>query len=151
MPIECKIDWDKIKAQCNNNIEQIKSALFDVFAYVGEEAVKTARIVGNYNNPTGNLRSSINYNVLYDGEVVRGGNPEVFQGENGGTGDKGVTASQELLSKLATQYNKGLVLIVVAGMQYAVYVEDFYKKDVLTTARLKANDLAKKMIDEVTK
>ncbi|WP_067145342.1 hypothetical protein [Pseudotamlana agarivorans] len=83
--------------------------------YMGEEFVSEARLKGNYKDKSGNLRSSIGYIILDHGEVVE----SVFNGKNKIGRDKG----EAFATEVASSYHTDLVLIGVAAMSYAAYVE----------------------------
>ena len=148
----------------------IQSAI-SVLDYVGLECVKEARIAGKYTDRTGNLRSSTGYAVVYNGRIIRQSNFEKVhgQGENSqlvdfvvkkgknkgkrvhywvkgasGDGSEGSRTGKELLYQLVSQYNNGLVLILVAGMDYAVHVEA-RGYNVLNSAE----DLARRLVPEM--
>lgn len=74
------------------------------------EAVKGQKtpVFGDYLDQTGNLRNSIGYFIAKDGEIIKG---------------NGSAESKSFASSLIRQYNSGFSLIVVAGMEYAIYVE----------------------------
>ncbi|OPL11240.1 MAG: hypothetical protein AVO38_15935 [delta proteobacterium ML8_D] len=112
----------------------------------GEYFVTRARETGNYNNDTGNLRSSIGYVIARDGQTIFGD----FQPAGVGTDQKtGVGEAKRLASSLALTHNKGLVLIGVAGMDYAVHVENMENKDVISSSESKAKRMLKQMLKEV--
>lgn len=106
-----------------NNIQQIfddfiQSAdekVFESLQYIGEQFVNEARAKGTYTDRTGNLRSSIGYLILHNGEVV----DQNFQGSQ----EDGVSKARNFASDLAGEYPDGFVLIGVAGMEYAAAVE----------------------------
>lgn len=122
-------------------LHRIKEAAMEVavrrLSEIGEQAVIYARQSHpkDYTDRSKNLRSSIGYVVLREGRKVVGGVPF-------GT-PEGTAAGRELLDKIAAQHPYGLVLIVVAGMRYAVYVEA-REKDVLSGAELVAQRLVRK-------
>lgn len=93
--------------------EQDKKTLLSL-QYMGEEFVNKARLTGNYTDRTGNLRSSVGYIILHNGKVV----DRNFEGKQVGK-DQG----QKVAIEVAAQYPRGWVLIGVAGMEYAAYVE----------------------------
>ena len=108
------------------NIGELKKAL----KYIGSEFVANARKktkiksknkvyphaeTGFYDH-TGNLRSSIGYLIEENGKEYKKKFNKVADGDVGK--DKGVESAK----KIAEQYN-GLVLCVVAGMEYGLYVE----------------------------
>lgn len=135
---------DKVTADIDKEVKQMTDSIIETLEYIGEKAVTIARDRGNYNNITGNLRSSIGYVVLHDGEPVRQGNQEVYK--DGGEGSK---VAEELLTRVSSEYPQGIVLIVCAGMKYASYVEDIHGRDVLTSARLETEETANRMLKEI--
>ena len=83
---------------------------------------------GGFGNITWNLRSSIGYLLLFDGEIVDTYFPKI----KGGT--EGEKTGLEYAQEIALLVNEGgLQLIIVAGMGYASFVED-NDIDVLTHA-----------------
>ncbi len=112
-------------------LKNLKQGAINNLIYVGEAAVKEARERGRYKDRTGNLRSSIGYCVLDEGKVIsmssfpseRG----TYQDEKGKLhsydGKQGSQEGRKFLKSLISRHSKGLVLIVVAGMEYAQYVE----------------------------
>lgn len=81
---------------------------------LGERVVRYAREHGNYTDRTGNLRNSIGYVVIQNGNIVR---------ENFGNG-----ISQQMARTYALEVGRErggykTYLVWVAGMEYAKYVE----------------------------
>jgi len=113
----------------------------------GEQFVKIAREEGSYKDRTGNLRSSIGYVIVSDGTILE----YAFQkaGE-GSEGDKGVDAGYELAKKISTSYTTGMVLIGVAGMNYALAVEAIKGLDVITGASIQTEQWLKKAIKAIS-
>lgn len=97
---------------------RFRQACINKLTYVGEQAVKEARENGKYKDRTGNLRSSIGYCVLDNGKVVRESSFEALK-----PGAAGSQEGRQFLSRLISEHSEGLVLILVAGMEYAAYVE----------------------------
>lgn len=96
---------------------------------VAGDARTAARLVGGsinlssaagFNDDTGNLRSSIGFILMYDGELVY----QDFQLSAGGT-DKstGLALGTAYAEKLGQDYKTGWAIITVAGMEYASWVE----------------------------
>lgn len=105
---------------------------------IGTEAVKEARLSGNYTNRTGHLRNSISYALVVDGRVT--GRGSIGSGE---AQAEGVRYAVEL----AQGYGRGeIALIVVAGKDYASYVEDM-GYDVLDSGEI----VAQRMVSELMK
>lgn len=148
-----------IKAKTDSLIERC----VETFCYVGERCVTEARKVGEYNDITGNLRSSIGYVVLVNGRTWQYGKPKTYRGRQKvrnskgrlvkSRGDNGVKEGQALLDKLAEEYSgkyaQGIVLIVAAGMKYAVYVEELHNLNVLSSAELLADEIVPRLLHQL--
>ena len=110
----------------------------------GEEAVKDAIMFGDYQNQTGNLRSSIGYIIAFDGIVIKEGGFHKIQGygvnmqkvnfttksgknvsfwAKGKFGDGSEGAKKGLdFARSKISGTTGYAFILVAGMEYASYV-----------------------------
>lgn len=141
MPItggnKVKNEFYKYMADVQENALQ---AAISVLDYVGLECVKEARTGRKYTDQTGNLRSSTGYAIVYNGRIVKQSNFEKVKQ----TATEGAVTGKELIRQLASSYSDGLVLILVAGMDYAVYVEA-RGYNVLNSAE----DLAKWLVPEM--
>lgn len=140
-----RTDVKKLRDKLELGRGKVVEALCNTMAYIGETCVKIARERGDYNDITGNLRSSIGYIVMYNGRVRVQGAPEQHSGKSG-DGSQGVAAGNALLSKLKAEYPYGVVLIVCAGMEYAAFVENVRHKHVLIDAELEAQRLIDKLL-----
>ena len=132
--------------------DSLKERCVETFCYVGERCVTEARKAGEYNDITGNLRSN--------GRAYQYGKPKTYRGNQKvrntkgrlvkSRGDNGVKEGQALLDRLADEYSaryaQGIVLIVAAGMKYAVYVEELHNLNVLASAELLADDLVPRLL-----
>lgn len=149
MPIVCKTPIKQIQARIDRQVERVTEDVVYRLHMIGVAAVKRARELkpdeGSFHDITGNLRSSIGYTILVDGEERETGGFTVVSGSKG-RGTQGAATGQSVISKLKSKYNKGIVLIVSAGMNYATYVESVRGKDVLTSAELEAERLAEKLL-----
>lgn len=145
--IVSKTDMRKLKDGLKIKMKDIADGIIFHFQQIGEECVKIARKNGNYEDVTGNLRSSIGYVILYDGKPVVYGASRQYSGKKG-NGEAGPPAAEELLTSLQAKFPWGIVLIVCAGMKYAAYVESVHHKDVLTAAELKAESLVKELLND---
>src|SRR5690606_3404962 len=127
-----KLDISRVVGERLVNMEQV---IVDRFINIGLQFVRDARIKADFKDRTGNLRSSIGFLVLKDGKVVR----EDFEQSNAGTDKKtGINRGLEFAQQIP-ELEKGVSLVVVAGMQYAVYVEAM-GYDVLTGSSLEAEN-----------
>lgn len=115
-----------IKRMIAAKVDRIEQAILLRLQRIGEQFITDARNNGNYTDRTGNLRSSIGYVVLKNGEQYAKGGFEQIK-----TGSEGKRKGANILSEAISNFSSGYVLIVVAGMQYAAAVEA-KGKDVLT-------------------
>ena len=88
----------------------------ETLQFIGETFVNEARSKRTYQDQTGNLRSSIGYAVVKNGKVRN------FNVQRAATEGK-IEAAEFVTVKVAEQPQKGIYLIVFAGMEYALYVE----------------------------
>lgn len=133
----------QIDANVDRKIDEFVEECISNLEFVGEECVAEARTAGSYTDRTGNLRSSVGYVVVKDGEIIKKGG---FQHVNGTKkSDKnGEEDGEQYAESLVSRYPQGIVLIVVAGMNYAAYVSaNGY--NVLDSAELKAEDILKQL------
>lgn len=133
----------QLRAFLDKQLERKEKTLINIMINVGISSVNEARENGSYIDQTGNLRSSIGYMVIKNGHVLHKGGFEQVKNGKDGTSD-GPTFIDSQISK----YSKGIVLMVVAGMNYSAYVEDM-GRNVLTTAELLAEQLVPKMLKAV--
>lgn len=125
--------------QQENAIEAAIAILSDI----GAKCVAEARTNGKYTDRTGNLRSSIGFAVLMDGKVVKMSSFDKVKE----TAIDAKPIGTALINQLASQFDTGLALIVVAGMDYAVYVEA-KALNVLNSAQDLGETLAPQMLRE---
>ncbi len=107
----------------------VEKAIEDVFAEAGIYVVYGIRsgLMSNWDNDTGNLRSSIGWAVCRKGRIVRKSRFGIVL--NGSEGKaKGLALIEQLASKYAAY---DFSLFIVAGEEYAVYVEAVDNKVVL--------------------
>jgi len=121
--------------------ERIEAAILHQLRYVAVGFVANARKNGMYQDQTGNLRNSVGYIILKNGQIVDGNftgdnnivTPKKKRTVNGksvvnrqyGLGDAKSSAEtgKEVAASIAAQYPTGYALICVAGMHYAAAVE----------------------------
>lgn len=134
----------------NEQVERMTNALVYNLCSIGERVLNVARSTNSYKDQTGNLRSSLGYVVAIDGKVVQMSDfaPSDKKTENipdKVTGQReGKAYAQQLLDKFPT----GIVLLVVAGMNYASYVSA-KGYDVLDSAELLAGQLIPEMLKQL--
>lgn len=132
---------DAIDKKIAKEINRAEKVILKKLSFIGENAVNDARANGDYLDHTGNLRSSIGYTILKNGETVSTSSFDQVKQE----ASKAKEESTKLLEELRTKFNTGFVLIVVAGMDYAVTVEA-RGRNVLSSSKLLAEIMAKRLI-----
>ena len=143
MPITA--DTAGFAASMDRQVQRMYQMLIRELLYIGERCVNKAREAGNYTDQTGNLRSSVGYVVTHDGHIVgSGGFQQVKEGQQG-TGE-----GRNFAEALAQRYPNGIVLLVVAGMNYAAYVAH-RGRDVLASAELTADQLLAELKRDIEK
>ena len=120
---------------------KLDEAIKTKFKYLGEELVKYAKDNHNYTDQTGNLTNSIGYAVVHNNEIVYSSVDNV----SGVADDSAFQAAKEMAQTIYG--NNGYSLIIVAGMNYAAYVEA-KGYNVILPAELKAK---KDFINEIAK
>lgn len=140
MTTPIRVITDKITADTQAQLRVIA----DVLCYVGEQCIIEARNNGDYTDQTGNLRSSIGYAVLMNGQVVQSGHVDKIK-----NGDEGVSEGLKFLQqRIKKASKKGVRLIVTAGMNYAECVEA-RGKIVLASAKQIAPILVKQLLTQL--
>lgn len=122
---------DDVKRALERRVAVIGEQIIERLQYLGEKAVVVARdqpeLIG-YTDRTGNLRSSVGYAIYVDGEIVK----QSFKGDKQEGRIEGMGVANDI-----GESTTGYVLVVVAGMEYATYVEAT-GRDVLTSAEMYA-------------
>lgn len=114
--------------------EILKDEISNCLAKLGEECIAKIRDRSgseSWFDQTGNLRSSIGYAVYDHGmRKIQSAFQIVMSGNDGSI------AGRKMLRQLANDYSNAYALVVVAGMNYADYVESLKNKDVLASTEL---------------
>lgn len=147
MGIEQKFSNNKLD-QLLQEIPQILSQeIIRSFSYLGEQCVKRIRDRSgddSWYDQTGNLRSSIGYAVIENGKKII---ESAFQSVKP-TANEGANEGRKMIDELATQYANTYALVVVAGMEYAEYVEAMKGKDVLASTEIWAKREMQRYLDK---
>lgn len=145
MGIKAKFKQSDVKRRFDRFLAVVEKRQLDRFIMLGEMCVKHAREIPanvGFTDQTGNLRSSIGYVVFKDGEVVT----ESYSQIKGGA--DGVKQGRSLADTVRSKHPKGLLLVVTAGMNYALKLES-RGKDVLTSAEQLAQTELPKMLEDL--
>lgn len=130
MGVVPRFSRQEIKAMLADKVNRINLAIITQLRVLGERCVNHAREIDKligFEDHTGNLRSSIGYVIYLNGKLV-GENFEKVR-----SGDEGLDKGRKLAKEIAGKYPRGFLLVVVAGMEYAICVES-NNRDVLTSA-----------------
>lgn len=151
MPIKRLTPQSEADRYLEEAIDRRVKAIVNIFCYVGEQVVNIARkteLKGNdFTDRTGNLRSSTGYIVAVDGKVAQMSSFESIR-VGRARGSDGASKGKAFAKELIREFPTGIVLIVVAGMEYAAYVSD-RGYDVLTSAELQAEHLVPQMLEKL--
>ena len=135
MPIKRITPRSDFQRFVKQRIATIEKVIIRNLIYLGEECVNKAREDGNYMDRSGNLRGSIGYVIVVNGEVEQLSGFSKSYGKQEGVGAK---EGENFAKSLAMKYQTGYALIVVAGMNYAACVEALDNYVVLSSAELYA-------------
>lgn len=126
--------------------ETLQEQIIIQLQYLGQECVSRIRRRGqseSWIDRTGNLRSSIGSAVYEDGKKKLS---TAFESVFGG--QEGAEAGKRMIDALAKEYSQTYAMVVVAGMDYASYVENMNGKDVLASTRLWAESVIGERIED---
>lgn len=131
MGIKPQFDMAAIRKYAQSKRDEFIQAALEAYKKTCLDIVIRARGIDTYKDQTGNLRASIGC-VLYHNGV------EVFN--SFGSGNEGVETGLQFARSIAdVETDKEIVAVIVAGMEYAVYVEA-KGFDVLTGSTLRFED-----------
>lgn len=140
--IEMVTPMDEIDRMIEEEIRKSERNIIKKLSYIGESAISEARENGDYMDQTGNLRSSVGYVILNNGKTVL---ENIQRSDRGTDRSTGVQVAKNFIQEISEKYKNDFVLIVVAGMNYAVYVEAL-GRNVLSSSKLLAESLAKQLL-----
>lgn len=148
MPIRQTTSNADLDRFIENHVKRVVDSVIYRLSYIGEKVVNQARDTNKrtFTDQTGNLRSSIGYVIVSDGQIVRESSFELS--EKGTDRITGQSKGRSYAERLAQQFPDGIVLIVVAGMNYATYVSA-KGLDVLDSAELLAQREIPKMLERL--
>ena len=143
MAVNVNFTQADVKARFDRVLSVIEARQIQCLQYLGEMCVTHARELPasvGFGDVTGNLRSSIGYVVFKDGVAIH---QNYVITKDGGEGASKGKALAESVRK-----PKGIVLVVTAGMNYAVAVES-KGKDVITSAESLAITEMPRMLEQL--
>lgn len=149
MGIKANFNRQDLHKVLMQRMERINKSILMALHGIGTDCVNKARSIPKdvgFEDQTGNLRSSIGYVIYQNGSPVDS-NFEQVSGSKG-DGSEGKSKGERLAKEIAGKYPNGFVLVVVAGMNYALYVES-KNRDVLTSAKHLAEQELPRLLDEI--
>lgn len=127
--------------------ERVDRLTIRALSKLGEQCVTKIRDRAgdkSWYDQTGNLRSSVGYVIAHNKNIIQ---YSAFNQVN--QGSEGVKTGKDLAKELAKRYSNNYVLIVVAGMNYAEFVEAMDNKDVLASTELWAREQVPLMLEKL--
>lgn len=103
-------------------LQNVEVSLIEALNRAAIEIGNLAKLTDTYKDRTNNLRSSIGYVLYNNGVKVTASFGKSGQGDEG-NGNTGVAQGENIADKVAEKYDSGYVVVLVAGMEYAAYVE----------------------------
>ena len=127
--------------------ERVERLTIRALSKLGEQCVTKIRDRAgdkSWYDQTGNLRSSVGYVIAHNKNIIQySAFNQVKQGS------EGVKTGKDLAEELAKKYSNNYVLIVVAGMNYAEFVEAMDNKDVLSSTELWVKEQVPLMLEKL--
>ena len=146
MGVTSSFDANAMRNQFASFVDQIEVQQIKRLQLLGEKCITEARNNRGYMMQTGALASSTGYTIFKDGVAIHND----FSAADGATGDgaaRGLKQGQAIAQQVG-QETTGLCLVVVAGMNYAMYVES-RGKNVLASAEKLAESELPRMLENL--
>lgn len=147
MGIRMTTKLSKVHDMLMREAERVERLTIRALSKLGEQCVTKIRDRAgdkSWYDQTGNLRSSVGYVIAHNKNIIQYSSfNQVKQGS------EGVKTGKDLAEELAKKYSNNYVLIVVAGMNYAEFVEAMDNKDVLASTELWAREQVPLMLEKL--
>ena len=154
MGVTSNVDFREVRDYLYKEYQRHLHRLISSLQYVGETVVNQIRDsdISYWEDHTGNLRSSIGYIIAVDGKPIGMSGFEKVEGpEADQTEEDGSEKGRAYARRIVDLYPEGIALIVVAGMEYASYVERVESRTVLAKGEIEARKLVTEMIQELNR
>lgn len=154
MGVTSNFSREELEKRFKAFLDEVEAMQIEILQELGEMCVTHARTLPasiGFNDQTGNLRSSIGYAIFKDGVAIHSLYEKVDGTNADGKpldGSHGVVVGAALAQSVADENPQGIMLVVTAGMNYALHVES-KGRDVLTSAELLAERELPRMLDEL--
>lgn len=147
MGIRMATKLDEIHKILMKEAERVERLTIRALSYLGEQCVIRVRDRGgdkSWYDQSGNLRSSVGYVIAHNGNII-----EYSEFNQVKSGSEGMMAGKKIAEEIVKRYSNNYVLVIVAGMNYAEFVEAMDNKDVLASTELWAMDQVPKMLEKL--
>lgn len=121
MGIKANFTKNDVRLYLDNFCENVVKKQIEYLQYLGEMCLIEARNNKGYMMQTGALTSSTGYQVFVDGVAIHS-QFDAASGAESEAAAKGFKTGQALAEQIGKE-TTGVALVVVAGMNYAAYVE----------------------------
>ena len=121
MGIKPQFTQEQLKRRFDAFVEMVRKKQIERMQWLGEMCLIEARNNKGYMMQTGALLSSTGYTIFVDGVALHS-QFDAASGAESNAAQNGIKAGQALAEKVGKN-TKGVALVVVAGMNYAAYVE----------------------------
>lgn len=150
MGIEANFKMSEINSYLQGKVKMLDELMIRNLNFLGMECVNLAKSLDTYTDRTGNLRNSIGYIIVKHGNVI---SSNFEAGQRGSEFDSkevpGERVGENFAKEIAKNFQVGYALIVVAGMEYASYIEDVKHLDVIAPAKSLANVRIKQVAQSI--
>lgn len=121
MAIKPNFTKDDVRKRFDAFLNEIEKKQIDRLQRLGEMCLVEARTNKGYMMQTGALLSSTGYEVFVDGVAIHS-QFDAASGAESNAAETGIKSGQSIAETIG-KGTKGIALVVVAGMNYAAYVE----------------------------
>lgn len=147
MAITSNFKKDDLKGRFDAFLSMVEQKQIERLQMLGEMCLIEARSNKGYMMRTGALLSSTGYEIFVDGKAIHS-RFDTASGAQSDAAAKGIKAGEDIAEKVGKE-TEGVALVVVAGMNYASYVEA-RGYNVLSSAEHLANRELPRMLEELT-
>ena len=169
MALSMRTSPDEFRRRLEQKYNAIMQDIAEALFMTCTEAVNRARSLDTYKDQTNNLRSSLGFVIYHNGRMLfrdfqtggtgTGGGGQVSfttsqgqevsfsaQVKSDTSGNRGLLQGEALANSVAQRYPSGFIAVIVAGMNYALFVEA-KGYDVLTGSTLTVGEDLKKNLE----
>ena len=149
MGIRMATKLDEIHNTLMKESQWVERLTIRALSYLGEQCVTRVRDREgdkSWYDRSGNLRSSVGYVISHNGNIVQYSDFNQIK-----QGSEGVKVGKDLAEEIVKRYSNDYVLVIVAGMNYAEFVEAMENKNVLASAELFARKELPGMMSKLKK